>query len=303
MTTVELILETGSNAGVRAIIHEGYYMVGRHPECQIRPKSKSVSRRHCLIHHAAGEVRIFDLQSTTGTIINATRLNPKTWRKLKDDDQIRCGKVLFRLSVSTGQEPTKVATEKSMPAGEAWHDVDVAEFLDDADEADREIRYQNIREGGRNESTAAEVGSDTSAVDPELEFDTEIESIEETFADETITEETFADEPEVSRQDSAPAKEKAKGKDKQKGRGKDKDKRKQKSAKPKKISQPPKLKKPKKLRTGPSFSFSLASLRDAEQLKLIGLVLVAISILGFFGYRVYQFSAPSSVRVVEELKY
>ena len=52
LMTVKLILATGSHAGMEETLKPGYYMIGRHEQCQIRPKSRSVSRRHCLLHPA-----------------------------------------------------------------------------------------------------------------------------------------------------------------------------------------------------------------------------------------------------------
>lgn len=288
-----------------AVIHDGYYLIGRHPECQIRPKSKSVSRRHCLIHHAAGEVRVFDLQSTSGTIVNATRLDPKQWRKLKDDDQLRLGKVVFRLSISTGQAAEKVVARNFMSAGEAWHDVDVASFLDAEDEADRKQRYRNIREGRRSESFS-ENRFDEAGPETDSDFDTLIDSVEETFADETFAEETDASTQRAPKKKGKAEKGKAnqnKADQGKSGKGKANVKAKAKPKKPKQPSRLPKLKSAKAARTRAGFAFSLSSLRDAEQLKLICVVLIAVSVLGFFGYRVYQFSSPAPLRVVEELKY
>ncbi len=155
-------------------------MIGRHAECQIRPKSKSVSRRHCMLHHVAGNVRVLDLKSTTGTIVNGSRLEPRNWRTLEDGDQIRCGKVVFQLSVANVAGAGKLTRNDSMAAGEAWHDFDVAGFLDAEDAADREERYSSIRAGGRTESEEPE----DSDVDTEIES---LASLEEAFADEGET--------------------------------------------------------------------------------------------------------------------
>ena len=55
----QLVLASGSRSGLAAPLFEGYYLIGRHEECQIRPKSRSVSRRHCLLHNHNGLLRVF----------------------------------------------------------------------------------------------------------------------------------------------------------------------------------------------------------------------------------------------------
>ncbi len=97
--TVRLVVGAGTHAGVTAEIREGIYMIGRDRECQIRPKSQSVSDRHCLVQHQSGTVRVFDLDSDEGTFVNEDRLRPKTWRLLDHGDRLRCGKYWFDVAI------------------------------------------------------------------------------------------------------------------------------------------------------------------------------------------------------------
>ncbi|MEM9588906.1 MAG: FHA domain-containing protein [Planctomycetota bacterium] len=157
MLQVQLILAEGSHAGTTAEIRDGYYMIGRHKECQIRPKSRSVSRRHLLIHHQGDQVQVMDLASTSGTRINGDRIEAKTWIPLEHNDQLRCGKVAFEvtsrevgadqpaLQAVGASEAGSDSSPPSMLRGGAWHEVDVASFLQEEDEAERERRYEEIR--------------------------------------------------------------------------------------------------------------------------------------------------------------
>ncbi|TWU59438.1 Glycogen accumulation regulator GarA [Rubripirellula tenax] len=101
MTSARLILLTGSLAGIEAPLMHGYYMIGRHAECQIRPKSRSVSRRHSLIHCHDNGVRLMDLGSTSGTHVNEEPIEHKTWFDLKENDVVRFGKVTFRVRLAS----------------------------------------------------------------------------------------------------------------------------------------------------------------------------------------------------------
>jgi predicted component of type VI protein secretion system len=97
--TARLVLQTGSRAGMPAPLQYGYYMIGRHQECQIRPKSRSVSRYHCLLCHNENVVQVLDLESTSGTRVNEEKLMPKSWVPLSNGDMLRCGKIVFRANV------------------------------------------------------------------------------------------------------------------------------------------------------------------------------------------------------------
>lgn len=280
MTIAELILATGSNAGVAASIHEGFYMIGRHQECQIRPKSKSVSRRHCLVHHVSGVVRVLDLKSTTGTMVNATRLEPQRWRTLKEGDEIRCGKVVFQLSLAGSGETGRSAPKESMETGEAWHDFDVAGFLDAEDDADREERYRNIRSKDQRTSQTKEQ-ENTSDTDTDIDA---LDTLAETFSEEDDS------STDTSVESALPVK---KSKD-------DKPTSKPGPNKQSRQVRMPKAKGPRKARTRRNLSWQLGG---AGQLKAIGIVLFTIVAVGSCAYQIYQFSNPSSTRVVEELDY
>lgn len=159
-TMVRLVLAVGSQAGLEAPLQAGYYMIGRHKECQVRPKSRSVSRRHCLLHNDDGVLRLFDLNSTTGTFRNNERLDSGIWHEVGDRDEVRCGKVRFVVALVAAADSSdlhdaqedrrnsergKAVHAPSMLRGSAWQDVDVAGFLESEDRADQEKRYENIR--------------------------------------------------------------------------------------------------------------------------------------------------------------
>ncbi|WP_404310294.1 FHA domain-containing protein [Neorhodopirellula lusitana] len=120
--TAQLVLSTGSRAGLVASIQLGYYVVGRDRDCQIRPKTRSVSRTHCLLCYGnpppqlkaaskraasdSGEVEtqanrfyVLDLNSTSGTKIDGKRLEPRQWVEVKSGAELRCGKIAWSVVV------------------------------------------------------------------------------------------------------------------------------------------------------------------------------------------------------------
>ena len=106
---VQLIVHSGPLAGTEAPIKPGYYLVGRHQECQIRPESRSVSRRHCLLLHSDDGFGVFDLHSSWGTFVNEERLEPHKWRHLHHGDVLRVARVSFHVCMCVEQRPAKAA--------------------------------------------------------------------------------------------------------------------------------------------------------------------------------------------------
>lgn len=161
---VELIMAQGSRAGTAAPIQVGYYLVGRHPECQIRPKSRSVSRRHCLLLHNSDGFGVLDLESTGGTFVNDEKITPHQWVVLRDQDILRVGKVEFRVAVtldpaqqaqaSTGTEAAESADDRQTP--QSFEEFDVASFLDGEDQAEQDARYSAIRDKFQPQSEEAD---------------------------------------------------------------------------------------------------------------------------------------------------
>ncbi|WP_160148143.1 FHA domain-containing protein [Rubripirellula obstinata] len=166
-SSVTLVLAAGSRAGIEAPLLKGYYMIGRSGECQIRPKSKSVSRRHCLVHYDGECVRVLDLCSTSGTAIGEEIIEPKCWVELVDGDLLRIGKVGFHLRVDQVDPSSSVDL---IDTGDAWDTFDVAGFLDSEDEMDREERYEKIRSQHKKASLDNDLEADDLEAD-DLEAD------------------------------------------------------------------------------------------------------------------------------------
>jgi pSer/pThr/pTyr-binding forkhead associated (FHA) protein len=101
----------------------GVYLVGRSQSCQIRPKSKSVSRKHCAIIHKADRVLLQDIGSKHGTYVNDHRLDPGVAVELADGDRIRAGRVRFRIAI-LNTKPEKDTPATDTPATDNGEKVD-----------------------------------------------------------------------------------------------------------------------------------------------------------------------------------
>ena len=67
---VKLVVLGGKHPGQEIAVQGPEFLVGRAPECKLRPNSDMVSRRHCMISIAEGRATIRDLGSRNGTIVN-----------------------------------------------------------------------------------------------------------------------------------------------------------------------------------------------------------------------------------------
>ena len=102
---VNLVVVRGQPQGKALLFPRGEFVFGRGTECHIRPNSSWVSRQHCLLRVAGEEVRLRDLGSTNGTLINGIRLIGE--RLLTHGDQIQIGPLVFELRIDAGTTETK----------------------------------------------------------------------------------------------------------------------------------------------------------------------------------------------------
>jgi predicted component of type VI protein secretion system len=85
------------------------FVIGRDPECHLRPASPLVSKRHCAILVREGKVFLRDFDSTNGTFLNQEPL--KGEKELKDGDEVKVGPLQFQVKI-TADEPAE-AVEKA----------------------------------------------------------------------------------------------------------------------------------------------------------------------------------------------
>lgn len=110
----KLIVASGKSAGRTIAIKRNKLLIGRAEECDVRPLSEEVSRRHCAVHVGPAEVWVEDLGSRNGTFVNGEKISAKM--PVKDGDIIRVGSLELKVS----------CTE---PAARAGTDGDVSRWL------------------------------------------------------------------------------------------------------------------------------------------------------------------------------
>ena len=194
---VKLRVMTGSHEGKEIAVSSAKFLVGRSESCQLRPKSESVSRKHCIIVQKDGRVLIQDLKSRNGTFVNGKRLPSNMAKVLKPNDKLKIGKLEFQILIEHGLQAAKKpsvkdvgeAAARTVEAGNAdsrFEEVDVSSWLEEADQIDRvrkisdpETRQLRL-DKGENDQTDSD-GSDS-------------DSTELSVNDETQTDEAKAEE-------------------------------------------------------------------------------------------------------------
>jgi pSer/pThr/pTyr-binding forkhead associated (FHA) protein len=106
---LSLVVTQGNPEGKEIPIRLSQFLIGRDPECHLRPGSPLVSKRHAAILVRDGKVFLRDFDSTNGTILNAAPLKGEV--ELKDGDEVVVGPLGFRVKISaTAQDTPKPAT-------------------------------------------------------------------------------------------------------------------------------------------------------------------------------------------------
>ena len=93
------------------------FLIGRDPECHFRPNSSLVSRHHCVILKDQYAVRIRDLGSRNGTLVNGQPIHGD--HVLGNEDVIVVGDLNLQVFIDQSGEPmtdsdTTIVDSKSM---------------------------------------------------------------------------------------------------------------------------------------------------------------------------------------------
>jgi pSer/pThr/pTyr-binding forkhead associated (FHA) protein len=97
---VSLVVQTaGKSAGQTIPINLAQFVIGRDPQCNLRPASAVISKRHCALIIRTGKVYVRDFDSTNGTFINEDQV--KGEREILNGDTLKIGPLGFKLVIET----------------------------------------------------------------------------------------------------------------------------------------------------------------------------------------------------------
>ena len=103
------MIASGKRAGRAISMKRDKLLIGRAEECDLRPLSEEVSRKHCAIIKKDDVLWAKDLRSRNGTFVNGLRIGEP--KQLADVDLVRVGSLELKVSVAV--EP-KLETEEDI---------------------------------------------------------------------------------------------------------------------------------------------------------------------------------------------
>jgi predicted component of type VI protein secretion system len=104
-----VVLTPGKMEGKAIPITLPQFLIGRDPQCQLRPASALISKRHCVLLMRGEQAFVRDFDSTNGTSLNDQQV--KGEREIKNNDRLKVGPLEFRVALeasSSVDRPTPV---------------------------------------------------------------------------------------------------------------------------------------------------------------------------------------------------
>jgi two-component system, cell cycle response regulator len=106
---VVLLVGPANQVGRQWPIEKSDYIIGRAVGAHIQVEDRSLSKSHAKLILQNGEVSILDLESTNKTVVNNKLVTPLQPQRLKNNDQIKAGNIIFKFLERGNIETVSVA--------------------------------------------------------------------------------------------------------------------------------------------------------------------------------------------------
>src|SRR5262245_53885260 len=103
-----VVLAAGKQEGKVLEIKLPQFVIGRDPQCHLRPASALISKRHCAILQREGKAFLRDFDSTNGTLLNNQPIKGEV--ELHNNDQLKIGPLMFAVRLEATPAPVNKAT-------------------------------------------------------------------------------------------------------------------------------------------------------------------------------------------------
>jgi pSer/pThr/pTyr-binding forkhead associated (FHA) protein len=127
-----VVLTPGKTEGKVIPVTLSQFVIGRDPQCHLRPASAVISKRHCALLVRDGKIFLRDFDSTNGTFVNDQPVKGEV--EVRHDDRLKVGPLLFGLRVEATtpppvNRPTPAPPAKKPEAAEGGDDDSIAAML------------------------------------------------------------------------------------------------------------------------------------------------------------------------------
>jgi predicted component of type VI protein secretion system len=125
-----VVTSPGKGEGKIIPITLSQFLIGRDPQCHLRPASPIISKRHCALLVRDGKVFLRDFDSTNGTLVNDEPI--KGEQELHNDDRLSVGPLSFRVKIEAAppvNKPTPVPPPAAAAAANTSDDESIAAML------------------------------------------------------------------------------------------------------------------------------------------------------------------------------
>ena len=113
---LSLVVTTAGKAHGQVIpITLAQFVIGRDPQCNLRPASALISKRHCAVLVKSGQVFVRDFDSTNGTFINDHPVKGEA--PLQSGDVLKVGPLCFKVQIEGQASVSKPTPPPKAPAG------------------------------------------------------------------------------------------------------------------------------------------------------------------------------------------
>jgi predicted component of type VI protein secretion system len=103
-----VVRSSGKLEGQKLEIKLAQFLIGRDPQCHLRPASPLISKRHCVLTQRDGKAFIRDFDSTNGSFINDQPVQGEA--ELHNGDSLKIGPLLFEVQLDSTPAPVNRPT-------------------------------------------------------------------------------------------------------------------------------------------------------------------------------------------------
>ena len=163
-----VVMTPGKMEGKAIPIQLSQFVIGRDPQCHLRPASPVISKRHCALLVRGEQVFVRDFDSTNGTFVNDQPVKGEL--EVRHADVLKVGPIAFAVNIESTtpsvNKPTPAPPTKKQTVSD---EEDIAAMLlslqDDSDPTVTGLSSE-VPEGSTVMDLPAPTGVGTSAADP-----------------------------------------------------------------------------------------------------------------------------------------